>query len=240
MTTILIAQFLLFNDTSFSGQGGSAAEFNKQTPIRMESADIRISVPDCKVKVTYKFRNTSSKAFSSKMGFPEEGWDAFLEDGRKTYFKYFISTVDGVKVTTKPMIVDDEEITDMGYKVWWMKDVQFAANQTRTVVNEYQTQPGTNTFPTHFLQYIAHTADTWNGQVGSIRYELDVTGLPAGTRYGFDMPGSRKEGNKHLWYFTKLEPTTDHDLSVSWEWEPGRIHESEDLKLIFGRSVFTR
>lgn len=204
------------NDTYMAGQSGAPKNLADQTQVRMVTADIRMQVPAGKVKVTYVFTN-AGPATNVTMAFPEEGQDAYLDDKTKTHFAYFRSTVDGKPVQTTPKKLSDaEDHEDFGYKIWWIKEVPFAKGQSRTVVNEYQSPNGSSALPIAFHQYIVETAKTWSGNLKSLRIEVDVAGLPAGTRYGFTLPKPRFQGQKALWYWENVKPAEVHNLTTYW------------------------
>lgn len=239
MISALALTFIGINDTSFSGLSGSPKPI-QSTTVRMMTADIRIQVPEGKVKVTYVFQNESNKTVNVQMGFPEEGQDAYLDDQTKSHFKYFKSTVDGKAINTST-VISEKAYEDWGYKIWWVKTVTFKPNQARTIVNEYQSEYGGNSLPSHFFDYIVETAKTWKGPIKWLRAEIDVKGLDVGTKYGVKPVGSRKEGTKHLWYWTNFEPTENNNLSLIWQTKEMPFEVTEELtKYVFGGKVYTR
>lgn len=208
---------LVMNDTSFSARSGNPRPMEGETPVEMVSADIRVKVPSCEVTVTYSFRNTGTKKVTATMGFPEEGYDAYLDAENRTWFKSFKSWVDGKPVDALVQKVVDESVdADMGYKVWWVKRVDFAAGQTRTVKNVYVSQPGGDTLPREFFEYIVHTARTWKGPIGKLRLEVDASGLKKGTRYGLMSQPLKSTGDVHAWFWEKFEPSEANNLMVAW------------------------
>ncbi|MDI9639485.1 hypothetical protein QPK87_18730 [Kamptonema cortianum] len=235
-----LSVLLAVNDTYFAGQGGSATALGSMTEVRMIDADIRVKVPTCEVTVTYTFKNEGA-ATTVTMGFPEEGIDSYLDGGRKTWFKKFESLVDGKLVSVTAVKDDDPDRESYGYKVWWTKKVEFAPGQTRKVVNRYISQPGSDTSPRKFLQYITRTAQTWMGDIKKLRIEFDCSGLPAKTRYAA-VPHPHKRTNDTLkWFWENFEPTEDHDVLVAWEPSPGFYDKDfADPKEILGGEVFRR
>jgi len=176
-----------------------------------------VKIPSCEVTVTYQFHNTSTKATTVTMGFPEEGYDASL-DKQKTWFKSFKSWIDGVETQVIAKRVDDKDYDpDFGYKVWWVKDVPFKAGQSRIVANSYVSQPGSSAMPAKFFSYIVHTAKNWQGNVKKLRLELDVSGLAKGTHYSVQSAPNKVAGNKLAWFWENFEPSTANDLNVDWQ-----------------------
>lgn len=207
------------------------------TQVEMVSADIKIKVPSCEVTVTYSFKNSGKKE-SVTMGFPEEGYDAYLDAKQKTWFKSFKSWVDGQAVPVLVQKIDDPESDpDFGYKVWWVKKMDFDAGQTRSVKNVYVSQPGGDTVPRHFFEYIVHTAKTWKGPIGKLRLEVDTSGLKKGTRYAFVTKPHKVDGSKFAWFWTNFEPTTENDMMVSWQHSDYDYGASPDWKTILGGEV---
>ncbi len=186
------------------------------TEVQMVSADIKIKVPSCAVTVTYLFHNTSKRTTTVTMGFPEEGYDASLDE-QKTWFKSFKSWIDGVETQVMAKRVNDKDFDpDFGYKVWWVKDVSFKAGQSRIVANAYVSQPGSSAMPNKFFEYIVHTAKNWKGNVKKLRLELDVSALKSGTRYSVYTTPNKVEGNKLAWFWENFEPSEANDLNVAW------------------------
>lgn len=208
------------------------------TQVEMVSADIRIRVPECAVTVTYKFKNTAKRT-TVTMGFPEEGQDAYLDAQHKTWFKSFKSWVDGKPTPALVQKVDDPDVdADLGYKVWWVKKVDFAEGQTRTVKNEYVSQHGSDAVPRHFFQYIVHTARTWKGPIGQLRIEFDTSGFGMGTHYGFGMKPHKTTGSTHAWYWANFEPTEENDIAVFWQHPEYEYGDSPDWRQILGEPYF--
>lgn len=219
------------------GKGGAPRPIGQEDPsVQMVSADIHIQVPEAKVKVTYKFKNTG-KATSITMGFPEEGYDAYLDAKNKTYFDYFRSWVDGKAVKVSPIFLkEDEEVKEWGYKVWWTKKVLFSAGETKTVINEYKSRAGSNTMQWRFIDYVVATASSWKGTIGSIRIEADCSKLKSGTKYIGNPAPAKVQGDTLLWYWKNAEPTAeDNDVSIIWEEKPNPDASDEAFISAFGR-----
>lgn len=204
--------------------------------ISMASANIKIQVPSAKVRVVYKFTNHSEKSQEVTMAFPEEGYDAYLDEANKTYFKSFKSYVNGKEVKVKALKrKEDAEALDFGYKIWWTKNVSFKANETIEVINEYQSRPGGNTMAMNFVDYIVNTASTWHGPIKSLRIEVDNSGLAKGTKYIATPNPHKVQNNAMLWYFTDVEPTHENDVQITWEEKPGQFNNDQIFIDMFGR-----
>lgn len=235
--TSLVAAALVLNDTSFSARSGNPKPMNGVTSVEMVSADIRVKIPSCEVTVTYSFKNSSDRKETAIMGFPEEGYDAYLDSKQKTWFKSFKSWVDGKPTPVLVQKIDDpSHDPDFGYSVWWVKSIDFKAGQVRSVKNVYVSQPGGDTMPRDFFEYIVHTAKSWKGPIGKIRLELDASGLPKGTRYASKAKPHKVEGDKLAWYWTNLEPDETNNLWVSWE-SKGFDYSFSDMKVVLGGEV---
>ncbi|MBS1711917.1 MAG: DUF4424 family protein [Armatimonadetes bacterium] len=232
MTSFALA--LILNDTSFSAVSGTPRPMGNTSAVEMVSADIRIKVPSCEVTVVYKFRNTGKKE-SVTMGFPEEGQDAYLDSKQKTWFKSFKSWVDGKPTPVLVQKVDDPSVeSDLGYKVWWVKKVDFEPGQTRTVKNEYASNYGTDANPRRFFQYIVHTARTWKGPIGQLRIEVDTSGFVRGTHFGLPKKPHKVTGTKFAWFYTEIEPTEADDIAVYWQHPEFEYGDSPDWVTFLG------
>jgi hypothetical protein len=189
--------------------------------------------------VTYKFKNTANRSLTALMGFPEEGYDAYLDDKTKTRFKSFQSWVDGqpVDVFARSQKGDSVE-ADMGYSVWWMKEVPFKAGQTRTVKNVYVSEPGGTSMPSMLFMYLVHTARNWKDKISHLRLEVDAGGFKPGVHYAFGLKPSKSSGDVHAWYWADLEPTLDHNLNASWEHPEFEYGETTDWLALLSGHVF--
>jgi hypothetical protein len=237
--TSLIAAAMMMNDTSFSARSGNPKPMNDSSPVEMRSADIRVKIPSCEVTVTYSFKNTGAKSEMAIMGFPEEGYDAYLDKENKTWFKSFKSWVDGKSTPVLVQKVDDPaNDPDFGYSVWWVKTIDFKAGQVRSVKNVYVSQPGGDSMPRNFFEYIVHTAKSWKGPIGKIRLELDASGLAKGTKYATKAKPHKVDGDKLAWFWTNLDPDETNDLFVAWE-QKGYDYESSDMAKVLGGEVRT-
>ncbi|MFM9874403.1 MAG: DUF4424 family protein [Fimbriimonadaceae bacterium] len=235
--TSFVAVALMLNDTSFSARSGNPKPMSGVTPVEMTSADIKVKIPSCEVTVTYSFKNTSGKSETAIMGFPEEGYDAYLDKKNKTWFKSFKSWVDGKSTPVLVQKIDDpSNDPDFGYSVWWVKSIDFKAGQVRSVKNVYMSQPGGDTMPRQFFEYIVHTAKSWRGPIGKIRLELDASGLEKGTRYATKAKPHKVDGDQLAWFWTNLEPDETNDLWVAWERKEYN-YESADMAKVLGGFV---
>ncbi len=234
-----LAACLLLNDTSFSARSGNPKPMTDATEIQMVSASIKGKVPSCEVTTEYKFINLGSKR-TALMGFPEEGYDAYLEDGRKTWFKKFESWVDGKPVKALAEKIEDKDAQEFGYRIWWLKYVEFGKGQTRTVKNRYISDHGSDTTPRNFFQYIVRTASTWKGPIKSIRVEMDCSGFPSGMLYTCTPAPHKKNGDTLLWYWENIEPTENHDIEVAWLPDLASLPDSINPDTLLGERVYRR
>ncbi len=206
----------MLNDTAFKGMGGAAGILERESPVKMVSADIRIKLPSCIVEVNYVFKNTSNKALDVPMGFPEEAVDP---DGLRghSWFKSFQTWVDGKPVNAKVVkLADFSDSVSGGYtRNWWTKQVHFKAGQTVRVRNIYETQPGYQT-PGAYFMYIVNTAQNWKGNIDRLRMEVNVDGLPKDSFFNVPWKPHKRKGNTVMWFWEDVEAYGTYDLTVRW------------------------
>lgn len=246
MTGALLGVVLLsMNDSAMHGIGGSARPMRGESPVRMISEDVRISIPEMKVETVFVFEN-QGPARMVRMGFPEEGWNATPTPKRPTFFLSFRSWVDGreVKATVQPGPPDD---LGEQYAQWWVKDVRFGRNQRRTVRNLYRSEAGMTASSVSLARYILTTGANWRGTIGKARIVADLTALPRGTRFSAHPTGFQREGAKLIWEYRDFNPTKHHDIGIAWEGEelywttdldPSDLHKLNESFL--WRPIYTR
>jgi hypothetical protein len=118
---------------------------------------------DYQVTVDFVFRN-DGPATTVLMGFPESGSGDVPKGPKKSAMKAFATWVDGVltKADWVPVKSDQEE----EYQAHWVKEVRFAAGQTRKVRVRYRSDYGGSATPglRHFVRY-DFTGANWKGKV---------------------------------------------------------------------------
>ncbi|MDP4114628.1 MAG: hypothetical protein Q8903_00750 [Bacteroidota bacterium] len=144
------------NDCAVSGQGGRWQLLKgEHNSIQMISEIVNMSVfmensgaegeLRYKVVATFIFKN-HGKAQTVKMGFPESSYGDY--DGG---FLYFHTWVNGQEVTASRSIIDssagdssaitpfnpDSSDYEDGFDAFWVKDVSFNENETKTITVEY-------------------------------------------------------------------------------------------------------
>ena len=208
--------------------------------IRMLEEHVFAKVPECRVKVTFVFNN-EGPATTAVMIFPESGGYAAYTSRRdpdarkKTHFKYFHSWVDGKAVKVKRRLHDKTFEDGYNYTNWWVKKVHFNAGQTRTIVDEYQGEPGwagTGYPDTETFNYILQTGGSWKGSIGSGTIQIDCRNLM--NRYqvkcmqgAFMKPIKVVSGVANI-RFRDLKPTDKDDVQVWWTKKGSKKMPPED------------
>jgi hypothetical protein len=204
--------------------GGTVSVMKAQhSSVRMADENLHIELPSGKVKVRYVFKN-EGKATKVLMAFPEDGYmlppdkDKRVKKG-ESLFGYFRSWVDGKPFSVNRVLSDKEETAPdfQGYKHWWVKEVPFAAGQTRVVVNEYQGGLGWGPAwtPERSFSYTLRTGSTWKGgKIGNLQVTVDARGLE-----GFSPQTWSPHGWKHtggIWTMSRSNFKPEEDISVRW------------------------
>ena len=119
----------LANDASFSGIAGSPTlTKGEHAQIRMESEKVVLTLRANNLFETdarFVFVNDSNRAATVRMGFPETNYgDGWEDNGEKTGFKKFATTVNGRAVAAKRTVINREN-----GDVWWIKTVNFAPHE---------------------------------------------------------------------------------------------------------------
>ncbi len=222
---VLFTVRLLADDSAMSrGAGGAVAPMVGHPSVRMvsEKVNIRLTDEDARVRCEFVFKN-EGKACVVKMGFPDKGWSS--GEGSTGKLSKFRSWVDGKPVkcvyrkgnTVKGQHSDEQRRTS-----WYVKDVPFAANQSRTVVDEYHSDLGASSSvmmtsyqtPRDFA-YILQTGRNWKGPIGRAAITADISKVP--TDYDIEWTPASGVLVSHTitWKFASFEPSQDISINLT-------------------------
>ena len=180
VVTLLLA-LVAVNDANWVSFGGAGA-FAPHKTVHMLGEDISITVFDDKthVRVYFSFEN-KGPATTVEMAFPFEDTGQSMN---ATPFPNFATKVDGEpvavkRVTTKPFTRIGEEFKEQGYDLArpfvYVKEVEFAENQRRTVLVDYTALNGFGGSGWVSNEYILRTGATWAGKIGHCTVTVDWT-----------------------------------------------------------------
>jgi hypothetical protein len=166
------------NDSGIEGVGGRWRLIQgEHKSVRMESerVEVDLSTHDYRVRASFLFRNEGA-ATTVTMGFPEGGYGD-TSDGKRTSFRDFKTSVDGMPTLARRMPVESREGL---YQAHWLKTVRFRRGQTRRVVVSYRAPLGSSVARgyEHFAAY-RFTGGNWRGKVS--RSDLVVRMRAPGT-----------------------------------------------------------
>jgi hypothetical protein len=203
---VLITVFAFADDGSYSeAGGGSDSPMTPNSSIRMvrERVDIRLGQKGAVVRCVFVFKNEGS-ACSVQMGFPECQW-AGAEGGLFGGLQQFVSYIDSEKAEVKHRFPSGKHSYDNGqrqdYTSWYVKRVDFAQGQTRTVEDDYFSMYGRlNTLGSlaeETFRYVLETGATWRGAIGEIAVNVDATRL--GNIRKIELPSGCVKSGYHQW-----------------------------------------
>ncbi|MDI6827529.1 MAG: DUF4424 family protein [Armatimonadota bacterium] len=197
------------NDTAVRGISGSVAAMAHHPSICMVSENVsaKIGWDTANVCCQFVFKN-EGKTTSVKMGFPEEA-SGDVSPIKRPAFKSFRSWVDGKPVNTRFIPSRGSESDDLEYTAWHVKDVAFAAGQTRLVVNKYEAPLGMDSMGGKIFRYILKTGKNWKGNINYAKIAVDVS-EPLGFYSIVASPeGYVQRAGKVIWVFNNFEPNED-------------------------------
>lgn len=183
---------------------GGMGSYGKAHPtIRMVSEDLKIQLHKTvapKVSVDFVFRN-EGPATTVTMAFPE---DYQMREGKS--LGAFRTWVDGKvakavrKIVKKGPPQSDPDYGDALGKAVWLKDVAFAANQTRRIRVTYDAYYSGNTIGDLSLQYTLTTGASWKGPIGACKITVDWSALRTISAPFFELPGAQWQysGDKEM------------------------------------------
>lgn len=230
----------LANDGAFYGQGSTVFPVGDDA-IALDTEVLRIEqggpavgyyVDHWRVDVTYGFRNTTDKAVTVQMGFPE--WCEATPDNQESEtctgwtIRDFVVEIDGAKgpeVTIKKAEPGKGPLADMHYGRVHTFPVTFAPGQTRTVHHTYRHATSVTAPWCSELGYILETGALWKGSIKSLDIEVIThAAFPGDMGFGREwIDGAdgrpkaavtaRPDGGQVLkWALRDVEPK--HDLAI--------------------------
>ena len=198
------------NDGAVIGVGGSVKLMRGHPAVVMKSAKIRIHLASERVECVYVMHNTGAAA-KVLVGFPEssEGADVGPDDG----FRDFRAYVDGQQVAVKARPGKED---DSGFRRFWVKEVDFAPGQTRTVRNTYTGGGGGTVMGDQSFTYELSPAASWKGKVETVEVEVDLSGMGSFLLQSVEPRGHKRSGNTIRWQWSSIEPKPEMDISISY------------------------
>lgn len=153
------------NDSAITGVGGSLTLLKGEHPsVQMVREKVAMVLEPKSYQVTVDFVFTNSgPATKVLMGFPESG-SGDVQQTSKSQMLAFTTWIDGAttSVAWKPVKSSEEGL----YQAHWVKEVSFAANQTRKIRVRYRSPYGSSAIGgiNHFVSY-NFTGANWKGKV---------------------------------------------------------------------------
>jgi len=199
----------LADDSSMSGIGGSMAIMHSNPTIQMVSEVVTItSLPKGHVDATFWMKNTGP-ATDATIGFPGYGYN---DSPLLTNFRSQVdgSPVNVTMVKTKP-VGDGEE-----QRIWFVKKVHFAANQTHVIRDEYVGGGGDDSMANEWFSYILHTGSSWKSIIEHATVTADLTGLSPYTVTQIYPAGFARHGSTVTWTFQNIKPTGNNDIRIQY------------------------
>ena len=216
------------NDTAIQGAGGTIQPMRLNSSIRMvkERVDVKLrGTKPARVRCEFVFKN-GGPATTVKMGFPAHAVGD-VRPLRPTDLRHFRSWVDGKRVKTSFMRAKPTK--EYSYKAWYVKEVRFAAGQTRRVIDTYEGNLGEVSNGQVFFTYMLHTGRNWKGKIGEAVVVIDAVSPPKVVRIGTDAPkrveflraspnSYVRKGSKFVWVMKDFEP----EENIYVEYSPKR------------------
>jgi hypothetical protein len=167
------------------------------------------------VRCVFVFKN-EGKATTVEMGFPEmSGGEGRPTEPGESGLMGFKSWVDGKLVKTR--LEPSKDNGDQTFEAWHVKNVHFAAGQTRTIIDEYRGGMGGDSGGAASFRYTLISGASWKGKIGEADITVDTSAMPKSKKIQSIRPkGYVRRGSVIKWHFTNLEPKED----VSIEFVP--------------------
>jgi len=207
------------NDTAVVAVSGNIAPMGSHPSIRMisERVEAKLGWDTAAVRCEFIFKN-EGKATTVKIGFPEQAYGD-VSPIKQSSFVSFKSWVDGKPVKTKFMPSKEEEDAGVTYNAWHIKEVPFAAGQTRKVTNEYTATLGVDSMGGVFFDYVLRTGKSWKGTIGDALIIVDVSTPSKFYDVQPSPKGYRLKDGKLEWKFHDFEP----DQNILVRLEPPKV-----------------
>jgi hypothetical protein len=213
------------NDGNITGVGGSVSALTKHPTIRMVSEKVvaKLGWKDVHVRCVFHFRN-EGPATDVRIGFPESEGGADTAPITNSKFKTFCSWVDGKEVVTRLLTAEAKRPDDEVFNAWHVKDVHFAANQERTIVDEYTSEYGSDSMGWKSFEYTVLTGKSWKGKIGHAEIVVDMSEI---FRYWEPLDIGEKDALKPdpdsngrmAWTFNDYEPKRDIYIGLEPRWK---------------------
>lgn len=175
------------NDGAFYGTGATVfpvqddaiALDTEQLTIRQAGPTADYYVDHWQVEVVYGFRNTTDKAVTVQMGFPEwcvqtpDNYEDLPEKCAEWTIRDFTIQIDGTpaKATVKRATPGKDTLAEMDYHRVHTFPVTFAPNQRRTIRHTYHHRGAISSPWCSEMTYILKTGALWKGAIK----QLDIT-----------------------------------------------------------------
>jgi hypothetical protein len=217
LSLALAASLAVADDGGVRGIGGSVELIHPEhSSVRMvrETVDAKLNLGNDPphVRCVFVFKN-EGKATTVKMGFPEvSGGELADPASRHTDLRGFKSWVDGKQVKTR-LILSKKNRERSLFRAWHVKDVPFAAGQTRTVVDEYAGGMGGDSAGWENFNYTLITGASWKGKIGEAKITVDASPmLEKYTITSISPKGYTRRGGLIKWTLRNLEPKEDVEI----------------------------
>ncbi len=207
LASCFIPQIAKANDSAFSGIAGTPSLLKgEHKQIRMESEKIVLTAQQSgfATSATFIFVNDSAKHLSIPMGFPElnygDGWEEEDKIRKTSGFKRFATYVNGREVKAKRIVLAPNQHSTSSSDVWWLKTVQFAPRERKTVrVEAFSEYGGSVRWGFNHCVAYDFTGKNWKGKVSRSDLEIKVS-EPAlwsavGESYESEQGGTRWKPN---------------------------------------------
>lgn len=206
------------DDGAILAVGGNVTPIVEHTSIEMTSEYVHawVSPESVRVECVFFLRNRG-QATRVTMGFPCESEGADVSG--VVPFRWFRSWVDGVP-TAAPMVVDTVESAHEWARRWYVKEVEFAAGQTRCVRDEYAAELGSSVGDYSFFEYILRTGATWAGRIGVADIVVTTTRMAGMDLKNVEPAATGRDEHEVRWHFSDIEPGqagAPRRVTVGWQ-----------------------
>lgn len=213
----LVASLASADDGGVRGVGGSMELIHPEhSSVRMvrETVGVKLSGQDPRVRCVFVFKN-EGKAATVKMGFPEVSYGEPANPASKhSDLRGFKSWVDGKQVKTRLVLSKKNRERDQNFRAWHVKDVPFAAGQTRTVVDEYTGGMGNEVGGYTWFWYTLISGASWKGKIGEAKITVDTSSMLEQYAVGSISPkGYTRRGGIIKWTLRNLEPKENVEIT---------------------------
>jgi len=224
ISVLFAASASVANDGVVIGEGGRVAFLEgEHKSVRMVRESVRMDVFSDYYVVRAEFvLKNDGDAVDVKMGFPESGGGAIRSMDAKTEsgFRRFDTKVDGKPVNAIRKLAAFSTMSS--YEAFWVKEVHFAKNQTRTVLVSYRSPPGMANTEKRSKKSLSttigygaaypFTGGNWRGKVSESKLVI-VSHLPKYYEVT-TQPKLRRVGN--CYYFRKTDWQAQARVSLDY------------------------